>query len=56
MLRSELNRVKVNKGGKEAASGKDPQEKGITKLADTGTLSGDKANGPKNDQDRGNKR
>ena len=56
MLRTELNRVMVNKGGKEANIGKDPQEKGTTKLADTGTQSGDKTEGQKNEQDRGNKR
>ena len=37
MLRTELNRVKVNKGEKEAVGGKDPQDKGTAKLADTGT-------------------
>ena len=56
MLRSDLNRVMVTKGEKVAISGKGPQEKGTTKLADTGTQSGDKAERPKNEQDRGNKR
>ena len=37
MLRNDFNRVMVTKGGKEAIRGKDPQEKGITKPADTGT-------------------
>ena len=49
MLRSDLNRVMVTKGGNGANSGRDPQEKGTTKLADTGTQSGDKAERPKND-------
>ena len=55
MLRQDLNRVMVNKGGKDAVSRKDPQDKGKTKPTDTGTPSGDKANEP-NNQDRGNKR
>ena len=56
MMRKDLNRVVVTKGGKEASRGKDPQEKGTTKPADTGTQSGNNANEPKNEQDRGNKR